>query len=90
MLHVGNLFHTSIVKIFWKTLKVDVDDLLGVCWLIIVPGGVMTQKVGGESLLLFGSVGVLGWDSHCLLLGVGILGSPFLVLARGVGMVIKS
>jgi len=90
MLHVGNLFHSSIVKIFWKPGEVNVNDLLLVCWLIIVPSGIMTQKVGSESLLLFGSVGVLSWDGDGLLLGVGILGSPFFVLARGIGMVVKS
>ena len=90
MLHVGHLFHFSIVKIFWKACEVNVNDLLLVYWLIIVPSGVMTQKVWSKSLLLFGSVGVLSWDGDSLLLRIWILRSPFFVLTWSIGMVIKS
>jgi hypothetical protein len=65
--------------------------LLAICWLFVVTSGIMTQKVGSQSLLLFGSIWILSWDCYCFLFGIRVLWSPFLAaLIWSITMVVKS
>lgn len=91
MFHIGNFLHSGVVAILWETGEININDLLAICWLFVVTSGIMTQKVGSQSLLLFGSIWILSWDRYCFLFGIRVLWSPFLAaLIWSITMVVKS